>query len=86
MTVDDFKLPKDINPRIQQMLAQIVQILNEGLYEQKSFAQPPLASSSGFEGETRNVVTGGVFRAYKYASGFWWYSDATVASGWSKVV
>ena len=84
MVVEDIILGKDVDPRIRRLFDQIVQILNEGQYEQKTYANAPTVSSPGFEGETRNVITGATFTQYKYAGGFWWYSDATVASGWSK--
>ena len=86
MIIDDVVLGKNVDPRIKRLLDQIVQILNEGQYEQKTFANAPTTSSPGFEGETRNVITGSVFTQYKYASGSWWYSDATVSNGWSKLV
>lgn len=86
MTVDDVRLdPKTTDARLQQVISQIVQIINEGSYEQKTYSNAPTASSSGFEGETRNVVTGATFRQYKYAGGFWWYTDATVTNGWTKL-
>jgi len=75
--VSDIKLNKQTtDPRLLQMLQEMVEILNEGAYEEKSYTSVPTASSPGFEGETRRVITGATFKVYKYHGGSWYSSQA----------
>jgi hypothetical protein len=84
--INDYKLKKeDASPRVQIVLSEIIEILNNGGYQEKRYTAAPTASDPGFEGEVRNVITGSVFTVYKYQSGSWWKSDGTAASGWTQV-
>ena len=84
--IDDIRLdPSKTDPRIQQIITQIIDIINTGGYQQPTYAQAPLAGDPGFEGEVRNVLIGAVMKEYKYISGNWYKSDATVSGGWSVV-
>jgi hypothetical protein len=75
--VSDIKLNKTkTDPRLMQMLQEMVAILNEGGYEEKSYTSSPTASDPGFEGETRRVITGATFKVYKYYNGSWYSSQA----------
>lgn len=77
MLVTDIKLgKKDVSPRVQQVLSEIIEILNEDGYQRKKYAQAPTSASAGVEGEKRIVQTGANFWDYAYASGSWWYSSA----------
>ena len=77
MIVDDIKLDKSkTDPRLMQMLQQIVEILNSGSYEEKTYTSAPTAGSPGFEGETRRVITGATFKVYKYYNGNWYSSQS----------
>ena len=82
MRVEDIKLKKTTtDPRLMQILSQMIQIMNEGLYEQKVFTTVPGASDPGFEGEVRKVLTGSTLREYVYVSGNWYSSESyTVVS------
>ena len=65
--VGDFKLRKrDASPRVQQIIADIVQILNEDGYQRKIYAAAPTSSSPGYEGEKRLVRVGATLREYVY--------------------
>ncbi len=80
MIVDDIKLSKkNTDPRLMQMLTQVVEILNTGSYEQKIYVSAPTASSPGFDGEVRVVRTGAVVKTYKFISGAWYYSATYTA-------
>lgn len=75
MRIEDYKIPKTVDPRVRQMLQEIVDVLNDGGYENKVHTSTPSSSSPGFEGENRFVVTGATMREYKHANGSWWYTD-----------
>jgi len=74
MIVDDIKLKHGTDPRLRQVLSQVVEILNTGSYEQKVYTSAPSAGDPGFEGEVRKVKTGAVVREYTYIDGNWYYS------------
>ncbi len=77
MFVDDIKLTKqDASPRLQQLIMEIVQILNEDGYQRRIYATAPQADSTGFEGEKRVVQVGSTLREYVYANGKWWMSTS----------
>lgn len=81
MIVDDIKLSKrKTDPRLMQIISQVVEIINGGLYESKTFTSAPTSSSPGFEGETRVVKTGVTVRIYRYLSGAWYYSGTYTAA------
>ena len=75
MKITDYKLPKTVDARVRLTLQEMVQIINDGEYEQKTVTSAPTAATPGYEGETQVVVTGATMRVYKYASSKWWYSD-----------
>lgn len=75
MLVDDFIVAGETGPKTRTMLEQISQILNEGLYEMKIFAQPPTATAPGTEGECRIVNLGATQRIFIYGGSKWWYTD-----------
>ena len=84
--VSDIKLNKqDASPRLQQVISEIVEILNQDGYQRKTYSSAPTSTSPGFEGEKRTVIEGVTLTEYKYNGGQWWYSDATVVTGWSKL-
>jgi len=75
--VSDIKLSKEkTDPRLMQIIKEVVAILNEGGYEEKAYTSAPTASDPGFEGETRRVITGATFKVYKYYNGNWYSSQA----------
>jgi len=75
--VSDIKLSKiKTDPRLMQMLQEIVEILNQGAYEEKTYTAAPVAGEVGFEGETRRVLTGATFKVYKYHGGNWYSSQS----------
>lgn len=84
--VGDFKLRKrDVSPRLQQIIADIIQILNEDGYQRKIYSAAPTSSSPGYEGEKRLVRVGATLREYVYEGAAWWKSDNTATTGWSQV-
>ena len=83
--IDDFKLGKNVDARVRDMLSQITDILNNDGYQRKVYANSPSKSDPGFQGEKRIVITGTVLRLFLYASSQWWKSDATQTTGWSAV-
>jgi len=85
MLVDDIILPRDISAQVKDVIQQLIDIVNGGLYQQKIYTGVPSAGDPGFEGETRIIVTGATMTLCKYASGYWWKSDNTTASGFSKI-
>ena len=86
MQIDDIKLDKKkTDPRLMQIIDQAVEIINQGLYEQKTYSQPPASGDPGFEGEVRNCISGSTMQVCKYVNGQWWASDATVPTGWSLI-
>ena len=84
--VSDVKLNKqDASPRLQQLITEMVEILNQGGYQEKVYTAIPSVGDPGFEGEVRNCITGATLTVCKYLNGQWWKSDATALTGWSVV-
>ena len=84
--VNDYKLNKaDASPRLQQLLREMIDILNNDGYQRKVYTSAPTSGSPGIEGEKRVVVSGATLREYMYANGQWWKSDPAETSGWSAV-
>jgi hypothetical protein len=56
-------------------LSEIIEILNESGYQDKTYTATPAATDPGFDGEERNILSGATLRSYKYVDSGWWYSD-----------